>query len=43
MRDRLIDTVGSGSFGTVDIAPIVKDPQEEVMKRVGLIKDRSEN
>ena len=43
MRDRLIDTVSSGSFDTVDIAPIVKDPQEEVMKRVGLIKDRSEN
>ena len=43
MIENVGQTVDNLTFDQVDVRPYIKDPQEEVLKRVGLLKDRGEN
>ena len=42
MIENASQTVQDLSFGQVDLRPYIKDPQEEVLKRVGMLKDRGD-
>ena len=42
MIENASQTAQDLSFGQVDLRPYIKDPQEEVLKRVGMLKDRGE-
>lgn len=41
--DRAVDFAGMLSLGQADISPYIKDPQQEVMKKMGLMKDNSQD
>ena len=43
MIENVGQTVDNFTFDQVDVRPYIKDPQEEVLKRVGLLRDRGEN
>jgi hypothetical protein len=39
MVENVGQTVDNLTFEQVDVRPYIKDPQEEVLKRVGMLKD----
>jgi hypothetical protein len=38
MVERLASNVEGATLGEVDLRPYIKDPQEEVLKRVGMLR-----
>ena len=43
MIENVAQNVDSATFGNVDIRPVVKDPQEMVLQRVGMLKQMGDN
>ena len=43
MIEDVSDNLNSASFGKVDVSPYIVDPQEEVLRRVGLLRQRNQD